>query len=240
MMIKRLFIGFAALLGVVLLSGGGYAVYFYYNQPRAEFWQSAITAFEQEDRQNPPAPGAVVFIGSSTIVFWKSLAADMAPMRVLNRGFGGANLPHLTHYADRIVFPYHPRAIVIYAGDNDFGGPQPKTAKEVFAAFRELTDLITQTAPETPVYYIAIKPSLLRWKVWPQMNTANHLIAEYAATRASLHFIDISPAMLGADGRPRKELFRFDGLHLNQSGYALWTSIIKPILLKHYAGSLST
>jgi lysophospholipase L1-like esterase len=36
--------------------------------------------------------------------------------------------------------------------------------------------------------------------------------------------------MLGPDGKPRAELFRPDGLHVNQKGYELWTSIIAPKL----------
>ena len=36
--------------------------------------------------------------------------------------------------------------------------------------------------------------------------------------------------MLGADGQPRKELFREDGLHMNAEGYKVWASALRPVI----------
>ena len=41
--------------------------------------------------------------------------------------------------------------------------------------------------------------------------------------------------MLDAQGKPRADLFRWDGLHMNAKGFALWTSIIRPVLLERFA-----
>lgn len=195
-----------------------------------DVWEDAIVTYETADAENPPPAGSVVFVGSSSIFFWGTLAQDMAPVDVLNRGFGGSLIAHATHYADRIVLPYEPRAIVLYAGDNDigFGGVSPDCALADFDAFVEA---IRAVAPDVPIYYISIKPSIARWDQWAEMRLANELIAARTATRPSLHFIDVSQAMLDEQGEPIEALFTEDGLHLASAGYALWTSIVRPVLI---------
>jgi lysophospholipase L1-like esterase len=151
-------------------------------------------------------------------------------MSALNRGFGGSVLAHATHFADRIVLPYEPSAIVLYAGDNDiaFGGLSPDCVLRDYEAFvAEVRD----TAPSVPIYFISIKPSLTRWALWGEMERANTLVEARTTTDPSLHFIDVSEAMLGEDGEPIETLFVEDGLHLSPEGYALWTSIVRPVLI---------
>src|SRR6266550_2177708 len=87
--------------------------------PALDRYESEITAFEAADRATPPAPGGIVFVGSSSFRRWTSLAADFPGLPVLNRGFGGSTLREVNHYARRIVLPYRPRLIVLYAGDNE-------------------------------------------------------------------------------------------------------------------------
>lgn len=232
MSIKKISLGIIAVLVLAALLAGSYALYFISNQPKAEYWLSAIEAFEEQDRITPPPPGAILFVGSSSVVFWETLIPDMHPMTVLNRGFGGSNLSHVTHYAPRIIEPYRPRAIVIYAGDNDFGGWNPKTPTEVLDDFKDLAAYLTAELPGVPVYYLSIKPSLLRLEEWPQMREANDLIKAFTETNSQLHFIDVSTPMLGEDGILREELFWVDGLHLSEAGYKLWTSIVRPILMR--------
>ena len=196
----------------------------------ADVWEDAIAGYEERDAEDPPAADAIVFVGSSSILFWGSLAEDMAPMSALNRGFGGSVLAHATHFADRIVLPYEPSAIVLYAGDNDiaFGGLSPDCVLRDYEAFvAEVRD----TAPSVPIYFISIKPSLTRWELWGEMERANTLVEARTTTDPSLHFIDVSEAMLGEDGEPIETLFVEDGLHLSPEGYALWTSIVRPVLI---------
>ena len=53
-------------------------------------WEHEISAFEQMDRTNPPPKNALLFIGSSTVRMWTSLATDYPQQPVINRGFGGS------------------------------------------------------------------------------------------------------------------------------------------------------
>lgn len=196
--------------------------------PPTELWNSAIEAYEAADEVSPPERGSIVFIGSSSILFWGTLGEDMAPMPTVNRGFGGSVISHATHFADRIVLPYEPSAVVLYAGDNDiaFGSSSDCTLRD----FEAFVARIRATVPRTPIYYISIKPSPSRREMWPEMERANHLIAARTTTEANLVFVDVSEAMLDEEGEPRADLFLDDGLHMTPAGYALWTSIVGPRL----------
>jgi lysophospholipase L1-like esterase len=193
-------------------------------------WAKEIANFQKQDRDAPPPEGVILFVGSSSIRFWQTLEHDMAPLPVMNRGFGGAKIKQVTYYADQIVMPYHPKAVVLFAGTNDLGRFNTKTAQEVFEGYVEFVNTIHKALPQTPIYYIAITPTPSRWKIWPITHEANQLIKSYTGTDNLLHFIDMTNKILGPDGRPRRDLFKWDRLHPNERGYAVWTASIKPIL----------
>ena len=197
-------------------------------------WEASIRRFEARERLQPTQPGAILFTGSSSITFWSSLAQDMAPLPVLNRGFGGSRMADVVHYAKRITVPSHPRAILLFAGTNDIADPKPATAQQVFEGYLAFVSAIQAVLPGTPIYYVSITPTPLRWKYWPVVQEANRLIQAHTVTDPALHFIDIAGAFLGSDGLPDRRLFRFDRLHPNASGYEKWTALIKPVLLADF------
>ena len=214
----------------------GFYTYFNSNIHNPDFFKSSIAEFEAEDKRNPPAAGNILFVGSSSIRFWETLQNDMDPLPVINRGFGGAFLTHVVHNFTRVVTPYRPTAIVVYAGENDFMGPAEFSSPEaVLAAFKQLIQLRDKHLAGTPLYYISIKPSLLRWETWPQMQQANTLIQQMINTDNSLHYFDVATAMLDDQGEVKDDIFVFDNLHLNDQGYSIWTNIIKPRLLQDFA-----
>jgi lysophospholipase L1-like esterase len=193
-------------------------------------WESSIRKFEAQDRLKPPLADVIVFTGSSSITFWATLEQDMAPLPVINRGFGGSRINDVVYYADRIVIPYHPRAVVLFAGTNDIAGRKPKTAQEVFEGYCAFVKTVHAALPQTPIYYISTTPTPSRWKHWPIVREANRLIQAQTETDPRLHYIDLTDVILGLDGKPRRDLYRIDRLHPNKKGYAQWTAIIKPIL----------
>jgi lysophospholipase L1-like esterase len=197
---------------------------------RPDAWEWSIARFEAQDRVKPPAKGVIVFTGSSSITFWKTLKQDMAPLPAINRGFGGSKIHQVAHYVDRIVTPYRPQAVVLFAGTNDIAGSKPKTPHQVLDGYLAFVNAVHAALPETPIYYISITPTPSRWKHWPIVREANRLIEVHTRTDPRLHFIDMTGAILGPDGKPRRDLFRLDRLHPNQAGYAKWTATIKPIL----------
>jgi lysophospholipase L1-like esterase len=197
-------------------------------------WEASIRRFEVRDRLQPAPPEVILFTGSSSITLWASLAQDMAPLPVLNCGFGGSRIPDVVHYAERIVRPYHPKAIILFAGTNDIADPKPATAQQVFDGYLAFVNAIHSSLPFTPIYYISITPTPLRWKFWPVVQEANRLIQAHTLTDPALHYIDITGAFLGPDGQPIRSLFRADRLHPNARGYEKWTAQIKPVLLADF------
>ncbi len=190
-------------------------------------WEATISAFEEADKKNPPNPGQVLFTGSSSIRMWDTAAA-FPEVESINRGFGGSTTAEVNHFAGRMVTPYRAGTIVLYAGDNDV--QQGLSAEEVAADFREFVGLAREGNPEVRIIYIAIKPSVARWKLWPTMLEANRLIAEVCAKDPRMEFADVSKVTLGEDGKPRPELFKEDGLHLNSAGYEAWKTVVAPLL----------
>jgi lysophospholipase L1-like esterase len=193
----------------------------------ASRWEKEIQRFEELDRQNPPAAGGILFVGSSSIRLWDT-ARWFPDEKALNRGFGGSQIADVNAFAERIVLKYEPRVIVFYAGDNDVAAR--KTADQVFRDFKAFAERVESRLPQTHVIYVPIKPSPSRWKLWPSMQQANGLIRQYIEQHPNFHYADTATPMLGADGQPRPELFRADKLHLNDAGYEIWTGIVKTYL----------
>lgn len=202
---------------------------------KANAWDWSIARFEAQDLLQPPLPGVIVFTGSSSITFWSTLEQDMAPMPVVNRGFGGSKIHQVTYYVNRVVIPYNPRAVVLFAGTNDISGTKPKSAKQVFEGYLEFVNSVHASLSRVPIYYVSITPTPSRWKLWPIVCEANRLIQAHTETDERLHFIDLTPSILGPDGRPDRSLFRIDRLHPNKKGYAEWTRIIKPVLQAEFS-----
>ncbi len=191
-------------------------------------WTNAIDAFTQADALHAPARDAVLFIGSSSIVKWQSLVQDFPGLATINRGFGGSELADSVFYLDRIAIPYHPRVVVLYAGENDLNaGKSPET---VAADFAEFCAKLHVALPTTRLVYIGIKPSPSRWKIHEKMQRANALIAALCAKDKRRTFLDVWQPMLDPQGQPRPELFVADMLHMKPAGYAIWTPLLTPLL----------
>lgn len=196
-------------------------------QDPANPWEKAIAQFESKDAASMPEPGGIVFVGSSSIRFWKTDEA-FPDLKIVNRGFGGSQVADSAHFADRIVTKYKPRLVVFYAGDNDIAAG--KTPDQVFDDYKTFVKAVRDKLPATRVAYISIKPSPARWTLVEKSRKANDLIKAHCESGEGLEFVDMDAPMIGGDGLPRKELFIADNLHLNETGYALWNKIIRPIL----------
>jgi len=194
-------------------------------------WQAEIAALVSGDAASPPPAHAVLFVGSSSIRLWTTLADDFPGVPTINRGFGGSRIADSTFCADRIVVPYRPALIVMYAGDNDIAGG--RTSQQVIDDFKAFVARVRRDLPQTAIAYVSIKPSVARAALWPQMRAANDGIARWALTQKRVSFVDVASAMLDARGQPRPELLREDGLHMLRAGYAIWTAALTPVLARY-------
>jgi lysophospholipase L1-like esterase len=189
-----------------------------------------IAAFEAADKTNPPPKNAILFIGSSSIRKWTTLARDFPGRQVINRGFGGSQVADSVFYFDRIVAPYQPRTIVMYAGSNDLNAG--KTPEEVFDDFKTFANKVRAALPGARLDYISIGVSPSRWKDFQNVKKTNRLIRDYISRDDRLEFIDVLPAMLGPDGRPKPDIYVADRLHMNAKGYTIWQAVVGPYLDK--------
>lgn len=217
-------------LGVVLLLASTGSIFG--QQPpnsvathHSEKWEAEIAAFEASDRTNPPPKDCIVFVGSSSIRMWSGLKSDFPELPVVNRGFGGSELADSVHFADRIIVPYKPREVVIYAGANDLAnGKSPEVA---FGEFVALFETIHQQLPRARVVFIATAPNPSRWKLVDKMKRFNSLSRDYCNEHGAT-FVDVFTLMLGPEGLPKSDIYREDGLHMNLKGYAIWKSALAP------------
>lgn len=184
---------------------------------KGEPFADQIAAFEAFDKVNPPKPGAVLFVGSSTIKRWATMAKYFPDVRVLNRGYGGAKMRDVLYYEDRIVLPCKPAHIIVYAGDNDLAAKA--TPQDVLNDFKAFVTKAHAAQPETPITFVSIKPSPHRMSILGKMKEANRLVEEYVKTDPKLGYVDITGTMLGPDGHPDPAIFEADGLHINEEGY---------------------
>lgn len=197
----------------------------------APWYEPEIRAFEAADRASPPPPGRVLFIGSSSIRLWHTLAEDMRPAPVINRGFGGSKTGEVLAVFDRIVPVCRPSVIVYYCGDNDLGtdNTDSRAAADGFIEFDRRARALW---PGLKVFYIAIKASRARWANWPAMERANELVRAYCERTPGAEYLDTVTPTLRADGPPAADYFLEDGLHLSPKGYAVWTSVIREPVLR--------
>src|SRR5215469_3824601 len=191
-------------------------------------WENEVAAFEASDRTNPPPKHGLLFTGSSTIRKWTTLAQDYPNQPVINRGVGGSEIVDITHFADRIVFPYEPKMIFFRCGGNDIAAGE--SVEQVFADFKEFVATVRTKLPETEIVFISWNPSIARWRNNDKEQTYNKLVRDYIKQTPHVKYCDASDISLGKDGKPRPDLFVKDGLHFNAKGYKLLIQRVRPFL----------
>jgi lysophospholipase L1-like esterase len=199
-------------------------------QEHPAFWEDVQAIKEYDNIYNPP-DNPILFIGSSSIRLWDNLERTFAKYVVLNRGIGGSEINHIINYADDIIFPYNPRQIVIYIGENDLV-VEGTTADSILTRTKMLFQIIRAKLPDIPIVYLSIKPSPSRTTYLEVAETANALIENYIITQNNITYIDIFHPMLNKEGKPRTELFIEDMLHMNKKGYKIWRKKLKRHLIK--------
>ena len=200
-------------------------------QQKPAFWDD-IQAFKKQDSIHQPAQHAILFIGSSSFTKWTDVQDYFPGFSIVNRGFGASTLLDQIRYVKDIVFPYHPKQIVIYCGENDLAASDKVTGEMVYRRFITFFNLIRQKLPNVPIVFISLKPSPSRWHLRQKMTVANDKIRMFLSTRKKAAFVDVYHKMLGPDGKPLKEIYLDDNLHMNAKGYAIWQKELQPHLLK--------
>jgi lysophospholipase L1-like esterase len=199
---------------------------------KAQPFINEIKDFKKQDSINPPPQHAILFVGSSSFTKWKDVQNYFPTYPIINRGFGGSSLPDVIRYADDIIFPYHPKQVVIYCGDNDLAFSDSVTARTVFDRFRKLFLLIRGKMPGENIVFVSIKPSPSRARLMLKVEDANSMIKQFLSAEKNASFIDVYHLMVDKDGKPIDDIFLQDKLHMNAKGYAIWQKAMEPYLEK--------
>ena len=194
------------------------------------FWND-IRVFKKQDSISFPPKNAILIIGSSSFTKWTDVQDYFPAYTIINRGFGGSTLLDEIRYVNDIVFPYQPKQIIIYCGENDLASSDSVTAAMVVDRFKQLFQMIREKT-EVPIAYVSMKPSPSRRYLFPKMREGNQLIKDFITTQKNAAFIDVHQPMLNETGEPIPEIFLDDSLHMNAKGYAIWKKEIEPYLLK--------
>jgi hypothetical protein len=191
-------------------------------------WEAVMQEFEELDREKNYPPESVFFTGSSSIRLWETLADDMEPYPVIERGFGGSRMPDLLYHADRYIGVHDFRALVLFVANDITGNPdEDQTPREVRDLFEEFFQTIRRYQEDAPLFIIEITPTNSRWDSWPQIREANGLIARLCDEYENVIFIPTADLFLDNSRQPKPDLFMSDQLHLNEAGYAVWAKRIR-------------
>lgn len=200
-------------------------------QQQPPFWND-IQQFRKQDSVSFPAANKILFVGSSSFTLWKDVQDYFPKHPIINRGFGGSSLTDLIRYSGDIIFPYNPKQIVIYCGENDFAGDEKLTADSVVRRFVTLFKLIRSFYPVIPIAYVSMKPSPSRTHLMPRFAEANKGIKIFLKHYNKTKYVDVYHAMLTRQGRPISNIFLKDSLHMNEKGYKIWQKKLESVLRK--------
>jgi lysophospholipase L1-like esterase len=198
---------------------------------QAQLFIEEVNAFAKADAIVSPPSNAILLIGSSSFTYWKDVASYFPGHVFINRAFGGSSLTHQIDYVGKVVYPYQPKQILIYCGENDIAASHSVTADTVFYRFVRLYKLIRIKYPKVRISFVSIKPSPVRAEFLPTVIKANELIADFCIKKRKTDYIDVFSTMLNAEGKPMEELFVDDRLHMNAKGYLIWSKVITPYLI---------
>lgn len=206
----------------------------FYSGSHAQPYASDIAAFRKQDSASFPGTGKILFVGSSSFTNWKDVQSYFPSFPVINRGFGGSTLLDVYRYRQDVIYPYQPRQIIMYCGENDIANDSMVSGKTVFRRFKKLYNDVGRTLGPVPFVYISMKPSPSRWHLREKYIEGNRLIRRFLEKKgnARIRFVSVWEAMLGSDGKPKPEIFLSDNLHMNATGYAIWKKLIEPLLIK--------
>jgi lysophospholipase L1-like esterase len=173
-----------------------------------------------EDHEN-----LIVFYGSSSIRLWVKIEQDLAPLNVINLGFGGSSFDWMSHYYHRVFKDLHAVEVVLYGGDNDISNGS--SALKIAHDFLKIKDQIESRYPQATIHGMTIKPSPAREPMLDKIKEANQLLKKAVTEGDKVRQINIFDPMLNDEGKANADLFMADQLHMNRKGYDIWTQVVR-------------
>ncbi len=224
--VSRLLAGASLLVGVFCLAGP-LAPTAEQRATAEDKWKADIEKLEAKDQEEEHSADSILFLGSSSIRMWDTIAEDMYPYPVIRRGYGGSKFRDVSVFAERLIWPHRFRAVVIFVGNDVKGEEGDATPEEVAGWFEYIVGVAKLVEPKAPVFCLEVFPCESRWAAWPKIQKSNAALAEACARLDGVYFIPQANGYLGPDGKPIPELYREDRLHMSPMGYRMWSGVIK-------------
>ncbi|MBQ1468100.1 MAG: hypothetical protein IIZ27_06465 [Solobacterium sp.] len=182
--------------------------------------------------------GEIIFYGPSNITLWFSLERDMEPWKAQNHGMGGCTDEDMIHYADRLLYPFEPKAVFFQTGSNDLA--MGFTLDQVLANKQKMYTEFLEKMPQAHLIVMSGLPLPGRMEFWEATEKTNYHLEKMCGQYDRLHFMNASDVMMSETGEERfrykdgkyfrPELYREDRIHLNVKGHEVWTALQKQML----------
>jgi lysophospholipase L1-like esterase len=232
-------INFAGLLAAVAVVGYGARFVMWVGDEIAMMksddpliWKDEMIRLTAKNKSIKGDTSAVLFVGSSSFRFWDHIEEDLAPVKVINNGFGGAKVPDVLHYKKELIYAYNPKKLVFFLGSNDISGAKnDKSPEELYDLYAKLALDVHQKFPYCQIYILAITPTLARWDVWPEVKKANETIRSHSGRVDWVTFLDVGDSFISELGEPEWKYYKWDGTHLSRAGYDIWSKVLKDRLI---------
>jgi hypothetical protein len=202
--------------------------------PEPTVWESEVSSLELRNSLNPPEALPLVIIGGRQAKLWRGLDNVLLPMEVVNNGVGSANVDDVLFFFDRLVRPFEPRAVIMVPGPSDFMLRDHKSPEEFMLMIKGLANYVTRMDSK-PHFYVL---TLNKWprfpRFWATVDAANNALERWAEGRPDVTLIDTRAAFEQARGLPVRQVFRADGINLNDWGYMQLSLLLRQQLEADY------
>ncbi len=179
------------------------------------------------------APNAVVLLGSSSFRLWEDAGQNLAPFKIVRRGYGSARYRDLAIHAPALLAGLEFQAVFLFIA-NDITGKELDVTPETAGRLAEVVVRSARHAqPKASIFIVAVTPTPSRFEYWPQIQQVNRQFEKLAKKYPNTHYLATASLFLEGRGQPREELFVEDKLHLNQEGYAIWSNLFLDALREH-------
>ncbi len=168
----------------------------------------------------------IVLAGSSSIQLWKTSAADIGPLTSENVGIGGSVISNWEPWIDKLITPFNPKAVILYIGANDLHNNKTEP-NQAFEELEALIDALHATLPETKIFYVSVYTTAAHETLIENDVAFGNLVSNYADEKEYLTYIDCTRTFIDSEDN----LYKDDGVHLNDEGYEVWIDLIKQALI---------
>lgn len=179
-----------------------------------------------------PAPGGVLLVGSSIFRKWTTLAADLAPIPVTNRAFGGSRTENQLTFFDRVVPSSRAGLVVWYCGSNDIKGGIATTV--ILDNTKQWIGRTRGALPGARILVVSVIRAIQKREdgQLDEVDEVNAGLRKLAQTMARVDYVDVNPALESASGEAIPGCYLADRLHLSPDGYRRLVTVLRPAIEK--------